>query len=236
MQRLKVLGLALAAVFAVSALVATSAMAVLPEIEIISGPQTLKSAKKAESPNDLLETTSGKKVECTNDASTSKLGASPTKELKEVKVTFTGCTSSFGTCTSSGAASGEIKVNELIGTVGYINKTTTPKEVGVSLTPVVSGGLFAEFKCGIATVKVGEKAGSGSGDSVIGKLTPVETATAKVNLVFSQSVGKQIPEKFEGGAKDVLESELGGLGWLQSGQASQDVVEQTTAGSVKIKA
>ncbi|MCW3056336.1 MAG: hypothetical protein JWO21_305, partial [Solirubrobacterales bacterium] len=191
MHRLKVLGLTLVAVLAVSAVAVASASAALPEFTVFPNKATGSGGAGT------LETLKGEKVTCTAEKDKSEINGA--KTVKGVVVTFTGCKESVfkANCNSAGAAAGEIVTNELSGEIGYVNKAT--KAVGLDLKPV--GELFAEFNCTGGLLKLKVKG------SVIGKLSPVNTATKEFKLEFKLAgVGKQEIEKFETGLKDTLET------------------------------
>lgn len=249
MQRIRPLGLALVAVFAISAVASASASAALPEFvhcvkqttkkfewtekecKTKSGNKTGEFEKEAvkagvgklkftsTSGKGTLETKGGAKVTCTSDTDKGELTGA--KEAKKVVVTFKGC-ETLGLKCQTGVVEGEIVTKELKGTLGYINKTK--KEVGLSLTPAVAGGPFVEFKCGPKEeIKVVVKEGEGKGgNSVIGAITPVNVLSKTFTLKFTQVKGVQAPEMFEGGVRDVLESSINGGKVEQSGEETED--------------
>lgn len=157
---------------------------------------------------------SKEQVKCKADTNTGKLTSSTEDE---VTVTFTGCTTVVDeltlVCTTKGqAVAGTIVTNPLVSKLGFIKKGA-PTEVGDSLKPK-TGKVFATFECAfegttLATIEVGEGVGKG-GDSVIGKITPLNTSTKTYTLALKCVTGKQEFEKFEGGALDVLESSTNG--------------------------
>ena len=111
---------------------------------------------------------------------------------------------------------GEILVNELKGSLGYINKAT--KEVGVKLEPIKKHGQFAQFDClGLVTTTVGvgnSKEGAyytpenkGGNDQIISPITPVNTMTREFTQVFTVNpeTAENIPNKFEGKPLSLLE-------------------------------
>jgi len=177
----------------------------------------------------LLVTTSGATVECEADTNTGKL-TGPTTD--EVTVTFTKCKTTIGgmnlVCGTKGAAAGTIVTNLLSSKLGFIKKGA-PTEVGDSLSPKTPK-TFATFECSlggvtVATIEVGEGAGKG-GDSVIGKITPLNTSTANYTLTFKCATappsGVQEFTKFEGGALDVLESSTNGGAFERACEQSTD--------------
>lgn len=210
MRIAKTLILGLVAAFALSAVAAASASATLPEFSNYPVKFESKSGKS------ILEA-SKEKIECTKDTNKGEI-TGPKTDV--VVVTFEGCTTASGLVECG--TKGTIKTNELESELGYINAAN--KEVGLSLKPKTSGGLFAEFEC--AGVKIKVKG------SIIGKITPVNTLTSTFELVFKCVSGKQEIEKFEGGLTDVLEVEKGGK--LEEGcETSTDTITTATAGEIK---
>jgi hypothetical protein len=202
MRRIRILTLGLLALMAITAYASASASAALPELVNNKGEALKEKEFTSKSGKGTLKATNGT-VMCTAD--TNKGTVTGTKS-DEVVVTFTNCTDNFGNnCQSAGQATGTIVTNLLESTLGYINKTTTPPEVGIDLAPKAPATVFVSFKCGpFITVEVR--------GSVIGKITPVNKlvkTTEHFTLAFTEAGGKQVPEKFEGGAKDTLESNFG---------------------------
>jgi hypothetical protein len=156
------------------------------------------------------------KVECENEVNHGEI--SGTKEVKNVSVTFHGCKALGTVPCSNSNAEGEIKVNTLKGTLGYINKST--KEVGVLLEPATKKGEFAKFTClsGALSTVVGmgnSKEGCAyplnacGGDGIISPITPINQMTSKFTQVFTINENQEnVPNKFEGKPLKVLESYL----------------------------
>jgi hypothetical protein len=140
-------------------------------------------------------------VECTSSTAKGKRGRTESTSIVE----FKGCTSAGEKCTGGkGAKAGEIITYELEGELGVINEAKG--EVGEVIIGKASNpeGLSVEFKCGATEIK--------TKGSVIGKVTPVnEKALAKSTLTFAAAGETQIPDEFEGGAKDTLETEVNKL-------------------------
>jgi hypothetical protein len=208
MKRFKVVGSCLIAVIALSAAMAGSASAALPEFSgPFSKPFTSKSA------TSVLETVTKVKLVCTGDTNE---GEVTTPASGVMKITFTGCTVKKIPCNSPGVVPGTIVTGLLSFTVGYINKAK--KEVGMDLIPA-TGGAFIEFICGttVRGIAVG---------SVIGRITPVNIKVVPpktFTLKFAQTAGKQAVQNLEGGPKDTLETSYGGP-FLESGFASADKI------------
>jgi hypothetical protein len=139
------------------------------------------------------------------------------KTLKAKNITFTECESAGLICTSTNpvASKGNIKVNELNGSLG-IEKfgETHAKDKVANLFKPVSGEIFTEFECGGIPIKVRGEV-----------LNPVTANAMKLSATvkFLATKGKQKPEKFATdpvGTKRVLFStKLIGGGEVQAGQS-----------------
>jgi hypothetical protein len=190
MRRLSVLGLCLVAAFAFTALVASSAMATKAE----HGELSLVSSGGASHLGTPKAT-----ITATSNAGTGHLtsatAGTATSKFFNVEVETTGLK-----CTSAGQPTGTVETKLLSEETGWISKAKN--EAGVDFKPA-SGEFLAEFSCegGIAA-KVR--------NSVIGHVTPLNTAglTTELNLIANGTGKANSPESFEGGSKDVLESEL----------------------------
>src|SRR4030081_3466421 len=144
MKRMKIMGLALVAVFAMTAFAASSAMA-LPEVgRCIAGSSSskysdsncnvkgafefvktiVKNKFTSAGGEGVLETTSGTKVVCKTQSATGEYKAGG-KEVTNVVAKFQGCAiPALGiTCKTKGAPEGEIVTNPLGGKLGYILKS-----------------------------------------------------------------------------------------------------------------
>jgi hypothetical protein len=98
------------------------------------------------------------------------------------------------TCTTAGAASGEIKTGELNASLVYISKAN--KEVGIDFNPYekekeleYGQPTFALFNCEGAREIISR--------AVIVPITPINTSTTKFTLTFAQKQGVQKPTKYE---------------------------------------
>jgi hypothetical protein len=201
MTRIRAVGLALVAVFALSAVTSAAASANKPELEPKGKAFTLTFTAKGGAAT--LEKSGGfGNIKCT--ANTAK-GTQTSAILDEVTITFTGCKSSVGgACKSNGAPkTEEIKTVLLESLVVY---APTAKEVGVVLAPNGSGlstgeDIFTKkaftpvIECGgLVPVKVEVRNG------VIGKIPNAELNAFKQTLVLdftSPAVGTQTIEEYE---------------------------------------
>ncbi len=207
MKRMRLIGLALVALFAMGALASASASAALPEFSPAKGVTLTGTSGKA-----VLETLGGgTKVECSGGSSGGEITGE--KTVSKVKITFTGCKSAGFACTSGSDPSGTLLTNELTGTLGYISKAN--KEVGILFKPT-TGKEFIEFNCvgGIVKVKVL--------GLLICPITPVNLVVKEYTLKCEQKEGDQKPTKFEGGEVEVLKTAI-------NGGEEQDSAEEATA-------
>jgi hypothetical protein len=139
-----------------------------------------------------------------------------------VVVTFTECGATSGSCSSSGAAEGEI-VSTLDGELGFVEKKHKLK-AAISLTGE-GGAPFAAFSCGSESAVV-----EGS------VITTVAANSARISeeVDFSQSKGVQAWERFVGGPEDVLSTSInGGAGkttglMLKVHQENEEAIEVNT--------
>jgi hypothetical protein len=162
------------------------------------------------------------------------------KTVGKVTVLFEGCTLlGSAPCTNTGVE-GRIAVNPLKGTLGWINKSATPRQVGLVLEPMVKGE-FAHFICsgaGETHVGVAKESESpayppkGGGDGIISPVTPVNTMSKGFTQTYAVSATEEnIPSKFEGTAPlKVLETWLGkpeepefGSKWSKAGEELTNV-------------
>jgi hypothetical protein len=112
-------------------------------------------------------------------------------------------------CQGVGSFRGEVTGQEITGELGYI---VAPKQVGLELK-AKTGKTIALFECGGAS-EVGER-GTGTGTlteiegAVIGRITPINSMVGESILTLKVKGGAQVPEMFEGGAKDALITNVG---------------------------
>jgi hypothetical protein len=187
--RIRTLGLALVAVFALSVVTAATASALptLPELVNSKGEALVKKKYKSTSGKSTLENTKSEKITCkedTDEGETTGLSTSTST------VKFKGCESSGVSCKTSGASSGEI-VTSAKGTLEWINE----KEQEV--------GLLLETEKKTITCLIIKKEVEGS---VLGIMTPVNklvTPPETFSLAFKQKKGVQEPSEYEMEGKKV---------------------------------
>ena len=171
-----------------------------------------------------LKTVRGSKVTCTGETSTGEYTS--LKTVGGVVVTLTGCelASSNAKCASAGGGPGEIVTKQLDGVLGIntLGETAAKNKIGLDLFPVGKAGPLMEFSCAGTTVSVQ--------GSVIVPVT-ANKMLLTVTVKASAAKGKQRPENFVGGSKDVLEEafndevvEQAGLA-LKTTQTNEEPVE-----------
>jgi hypothetical protein len=170
MQRLKVLVLALMAVFAVSALVSATASAAFELAKILPTGEAVTFT--GESGAGTLSTLAGTTVECKSDTSEGSFSAID-PELGPFHVDFKECTSAGGACTGLGEAAGIILV---LGTAHLVVDTLTPA-LGAGVLFLVPNPVH--FVCAGVLVAV-------SGQ-VLCLIKPVATKTTHFEIVCEQS-------------------------------------------------
>ena len=168
--------------------------------------------------NATLETVGKVKVTCKGESSSGTITG--TKTVGEVVIRFTGCESKAKKCTTAGLVAGEIETKRLEGALGWQSKPL--KKVALDLFPIGNVGPVVEYTCegAAATTLVG---------SVLAPV-PVGKMSVTGTLRFTATSGKQKPEQFEGGERDVLSTVLGEQVGLTFGstQTTEEAVEINT--------
>jgi hypothetical protein len=235
MKRIRMMWLCLVGALTIGALAATSASAAAPEIgrcvktaagagkftsatcttEKANGsfewmPGAVKNKFTTAGGLAVLETKNGTTVNCKKETSGGEYTGP--KTVGGVVVKFTECESGGFKCKTVGSGEGELVTKTLEGVIGIEKKglTTKANKIAFDLFPNGKTGLFIEFGCGPLPVKVQ--------GSVLVPLKPTNKMESKITLKYTAKKGKQKPEKFEGEAKDVLESALKNLPFEQAGQ------------------
>jgi hypothetical protein len=238
MKRMRIMGLALVAVFAMTAIVASSASAAGPSFgrcvaqaggkflnngctkpstpgkekyewtNVIPKPKFFSKLKEG---IPTLETVKGTKITCKTEEGPGEI-TSP-KSVGGVVATFTGCETSGLKCASAGQAEGVIVTSALEGIIGVEKvgtKTPLNDKVASELHAPV-GQKVAAFVCAGLPVEV---RGSVLHPVTVNKM--LLTATEK----FTASKGKQKPEHYAGGVpkEHILESNTNGGPFEQAGQ------------------
>ena len=201
MRRLKMSGVVIAAVLALTALAAvtaSTATAALPEFLPASG--FFHSSSGA----GTLEEGGQPAIECTKDTDSGSITGAKTAT---VSIDFTGCSALFiAGANSLGDKSGTILTGGT-GTLCYLN--ASKKEVGIAI------------KIATLHIEVAGKLLIVTG-TVIGKVEPVNSKSKTGKIVLKQSKGKQEFTKCEGGATENLSTaENEGTG-KESGEQTTD--------------
>lgn len=152
MKRIKLMGLALIAVFLLGALGASSAMAEEggnPEILPLPTPTApLTFTSETDGPPRLV-TTAGTEIQCkeaTNE------GEFTSKRLGTLHIDFEKCVSAKAPCTSTNDNSGIILTEGKIHLVDILPTGTL--DLGLWFEPLAIGGGDLKFKCGIITIEI----------------------------------------------------------------------------------
>jgi hypothetical protein len=211
MQRLKVLGLVLVAVFAIGAITVASASAALPEFA--------KTAVKFKTKGGTGELKAGTQIVQCASSESKEAEVTGVKAVAKVVVKFKGCEKAgAGECKSTGAAAKEIVTTALSGEIGYLN--ATEKTVGSSLKPTV-GTEFVKFKCGseLETTVTG---------CVMAHLTGTFNAEVEqYKLAYREVAGKQEFRGFEGATN----CELTAFGFIGAVEVTETTLETEPVGA-----
>jgi hypothetical protein len=207
MRKAKVIGVALAAVFALSGIAAASASAA-PEwfkgnpAVVVKEKEKIPFTGKAGA--GVLEAKGGLgTVKCAGDTSKGEIEGPTT--VVNVVVTYTGCTKGTKKCTSGTETAGTIKTNTVKGTNIFVNAGKTI--AGILFTPP-AGSPFVAFTC------EGEAKNEVTGE-LIGEANPLKGTPANTGtLTFAQEAGKQEWLKVEGAG---AEHDLKAFSLVQSG-------------------
>lgn len=179
MARIKILTVALAAVFALSAIAGSSAFALEKAGEFVNkeGTTVKGNITLASSGSQVLETKAGVKVTCTSASATGT--ASDDLHASSTGVTFKGCKKSTGgTCHTAGKAAEEIVIGTLETEV-VLDPTKQHDELLTTSPNEIT------FEC--AEVKVAIKAG---GKFLTSSVSPEETLATEFTLTAKCTSGK----------------------------------------------
>lgn len=156
-----------------------------------------------------FETVKKVKTICTKESGSGEHSVS--QEVGNVVLKFTGCESAGQKCTTVGQlAEGELETKKLEGKIGWQIKEK--KKVALDLFPVGKTGPFLEYTCtGGVPLTV---------DGAILVPVVVDKMALTSVLKYTQTAGKQKPEHFEGGPKEVLTSTPNGETFEQLGEAA----------------
>jgi len=206
MKRIRLMTLALVAIFAMSVASASAAQPEFYGVAAVGSPVAAQKISGTLGAAFLEGKTSKAKITCTGGTATGEVTCATT--TKNNVTTFTGCETSKLPCQSAGEPSGTIKTAGLDGALGNVTAVLPALRL---FAPGESGkepktGSLATFECGGGLVNVvvtGSVIGTLSGAS--GK-TPAEGKFGASNkLTFAETAGAQKYTKF-------LAGECGGAG------------------------
>ncbi len=170
-----------------------------------------------------LEAVTKVKMTCESESGAGHFDGS--RAMADVVLHFNGCESSGHKCTTPGRAEGELATSTLEGRIGW--EVRASKKVALDLLPAGSAVSVLEYQC------AGEALTSVEGSVLVPVVEGKMLASA--TLKFRAAKGKQKPEGFEGGARDVLLSSLGGDVFKQVGltvtmtEVGEEAMEVNTA-------
>jgi YVTN family beta-propeller protein len=163
-------------------------------------------------------------VTCKHEASDGEITGAQT--VGGVVLALTGCEKARDECQSAGAThAGEIISSTLEGELGVekLGGTSLQDKIGLDLFPVGKTGALIAFNCGSGNVSVE--------GSVIVPFAKVNKTEHAFTLKAKESKGKQKPEQFVGGPKEVLvigpPTEQAGLSALMSLLTEEDIEVNT---------
>ena len=173
-----------------------------------------------------LETAKAFRITCTDEAGSGEYTG--LKAVGHVVIALTGCEAAGEKCSSGGAAAGEAVTGTLEGVLGVekAGAKSTSNKIALALFPAGRTGSLLKVACGSTTVAIGGAL-----------LVPVvaDKAVSSTALKFSAKKGKQKPESFAGGPREVLEASINGAGTEQIGltasltQTSEEPIEISAA-------
>ncbi|HEX5308043.1 MAG TPA: hypothetical protein VFW38_03075 [Solirubrobacteraceae bacterium] len=232
-RHIKILGLALAAMTALTVAAVSSAWGALPEFKGTAIPDSFTSVSTVEPKLDsyITLTSTEKNILC--KAAKGKGEISNATSVKKVEVEDTGCVEEGTTnkCGNKpGAASGTITTKVVVGTIGYVEKAT--KKVGLALKPEVAGEPFAKFDCEGEAEEVTVRG------CTIGEVTPINTPSSKGTLTTAKkgTAHEQQWTKFEGGESCTLEVEAGFFKLGTGPSWGVDTEEESFTTAIELKA
>lgn len=219
MQRLRILGIALVAIFALSAIVSATASAEFPEILPVptpTAPLTFTSETVGGS-KPILETTKGVKIEC---AKATNKGEFTSQDLGTATIDFEGCESKGAKCKAEGDVNGTILLKTDIDLVDF--KKGAELLLGLEILPLEGGTNKLIITCGILKVEVK--------GSVIGRVHVKSLEKTKhATVLFTQTKGEQdikeceLLKAFCAGVKFLLEANFG-AGFELAGELAEVLV------------
>ncbi len=191
MKRIRVVGLTLVAVFALSAIGVSAASAIISRAEFAGktgSPQKNGFTGKGRAGLIPTLTAGTNTVTCTSETSKGQDGGNGSMGVTQVVVTFEGCEGKNGTKTckvnSTSQPAGKIVTNELSGTLGQVATKEATSEVALDLAGPSKEFVTLEGTClTLSPTKVtGELAG---------EVTPINKKALTGELIFELNGTKQ---------------------------------------------
>jgi hypothetical protein len=259
MSRTRIAGICIVAALALSALAAGSVSAALPELGrcvnvgsagAYTGSNCIKTSPThtgkwewqpgpgatpqfhAQAATVLLATVGKAKIICSfGEVAGEWTGA----KTATASLDLVGCENgvNFKSCQSSTQA-GEIKTEPLEGELGVITGGEKPT-VGLDLKAKSPQPSIVSFTCGGPPAEpMGVAELYAIEGSVIARILTINRMLTATNVLYKEIAGKQVPELFEGGAKDTLivnkpsESKVEQGGLLLKGEEHAPIIFETT--------
>lgn len=225
MRRMRLVGLALVAMFALSAVVAVAAQA-QPYFEREGGGSVVGVQLETEAPSGGTMVSSTNHVKCTKSQSGGEVTGAST--VGGVTVTFTGCKLTNGSCTSEAKTPGkgteEVVTNEL---KGELVTTKSGSKVGELLEPVAGKtAAYVTLESSCATVSPTTVTGA-----LVGEVKPVEgefSETGELVYAHGETENEQKLHEYLNPEKEtetVKGAELKAFGLLKAGLTQTNTVK-----------
>jgi hypothetical protein len=176
MKRIRIVGLTLVAVLALSAIAASAAMAAAPEFS--------KTKVKFTTTGTEAVLGGGATITCKKVAGSGEITSTT---ALSATVTFEGCKGEV-----LGGKCPETIKSELVGTLGTVAAAEATSEVGLLFK--AKSGAFSEFKCGSLTIKVE--------GTIAGEVTPTKKLSKTGDLVFALNGSSQKIKKITVAGKE----------------------------------
>ena len=179
MKRIRLMGLALIAIFALGAFASASAFAENPEILPVPTKEVPLTFTGTSTEAVLQATKEANKVKCAKNKDT---GEFTTQDAGKVSIDFEGCETKGASCTSPGDAKGVILVEGVTELVDVLPTATL--DLGILITPTAIGGGVLKFECsGVFTVEV-KNSLIGVVDNTKGELLAANTKTKELKALW----------------------------------------------------
>ncbi len=221
MRRMRLVGLALVAVFALSVVVAAAAQAAEPEFLNAKGEAVVKTGFTSSSGAGTMYTKGAAEISCSSSSATGNIKG--TKEVANVVVTFSGCTaknlSNESTCSakSEGQSEGTIVTEKL---VGKLVKTSVGTKVGQVLKPA-SGSTYVKVIASCLALEDTTVKGE-----IVGEVSPLKEAAETGKLVYNVNAKKeQAINEYSYEGKEHTGAVLKAFGLIESSLSTSNTVK-----------